>query len=75
MTALATVNTTHPAKKQAKPKNAWSKTDVAALRAASKGGTPAKKLARALKRTEGAVRQKAFSLGLSLRVMGKRKKR
>jgi hypothetical protein len=28
--------------------------------------TPAGKIARALKRTEGATRQKAFSLGLSL---------
>jgi hypothetical protein len=28
--------------------------------------TPAAKIAKALKRTEGATRQKAFSLGLSL---------
>ena len=36
------------------------------LKALARKKTPAAKIARALKRTEGATRQKAFSLGLSL---------
>ena len=32
----------------------------------ARGKTPAGKIAKALKRTEGATRQKAFSLGVSL---------
>jgi NADH:ubiquinone oxidoreductase subunit len=44
----------------------WTKDDVRDLRALGKAKTPAGKIAKKLKRTEGAVRQKAFSLGLSL---------
>jgi len=53
------------AKKRSKRRQ-WTKTDVRELRASAKQKTPARKIARALKRTEGATRQKAFSLGISL---------
>jgi hypothetical protein len=44
----------------------WTKTDVRELKAFAREKTPARKIARSLKRTEGATRQKAFSLGVSL---------
>jgi hypothetical protein len=44
----------------------WTKTDLRELKALDRRKTPAPKIARALKRTEGATRQKAFSLGVSL---------
>jgi hypothetical protein len=53
------------AKKKTKRKE-WTKDDVRDLRAMAKLKTPAGKIAKKLKRTEGAVRQKAFSLNLSL---------
>jgi len=44
----------------------WTAADVRALKTAAKRKTRAANIARTLKRTEGATRQKAFSLGLSL---------
>lgn len=44
----------------------WTKENVRDLKTMAKQKTPAGKIASKLKRTEGAVRQKAFSLGLSL---------
>jgi NADH:ubiquinone oxidoreductase subunit len=44
----------------------WTKTDIRELKTLARAKTPAGKIARALKRTEGATRQKAFSLGVSL---------
>ena len=44
----------------------WTKTDVKELKSLARAKTPAGKIARALKRTEGATRQKAFALGVSL---------
>jgi hypothetical protein len=44
----------------------WTKTDIRELKTLARGKTPAGKIARTLKRTEGATRQKAFSLGVSL---------
>jgi hypothetical protein len=44
----------------------WTKTDIRELKTLARGKTPAGKIARALKTTEGATRQKAFSLGVSL---------
>ena len=44
----------------------WTAADVRTLKAAAKKKTRAASIARTLKRTEGATRQKAFSLGLSL---------
>jgi NADH:ubiquinone oxidoreductase subunit len=53
------------AKKNSKRRE-WTKTDIRELKTLARGRTPAGKIARALKRTEGATRQKAFSLGVSL---------
>ena len=44
----------------------WTSEHVRTLKALARKKTPAGKIARSLKRTEGATRQKAFSLGLSL---------
>jgi hypothetical protein len=44
----------------------WTRIDVRELKALARLKTPARKIARTLKRTEGATRQKAFSLGVSL---------
>jgi hypothetical protein len=44
----------------------WTKTDVRELKTLARAKTPAGKIARALKRTEGATRQKAFNLGISV---------
>ncbi len=47
--------------------NPWTKADLKSLRKQA-GRTSAAKIAKALKRSEGAVRQKAGSLRLSLRL-------
>ena len=47
-------------------RQAWTSEQVRTLKLLVRKKTPAGKIARALKRTEGATRQKAFSLGLSL---------
>jgi hypothetical protein len=47
-------------------RRAWTKSDVRTLKAHAKRKRRAASIARALKRTEGATRQKAFSIGLSL---------
>jgi hypothetical protein len=51
-------------------RRAWSKDDVRTLKALARQKTPAGKIARALKRTEGATRQRASSLGISLETRG-----
>ena len=57
------------AKKNSK-RRPWTSTDVRELKSAARNKTPARKIARNLKRSEGATRQKAFSLGLSLNLRG-----
>jgi hypothetical protein len=47
-------------------RRAWTSENLRTLKALARKKTPAAKIARALKRTEGATRQKAFNLGLSL---------
>lgn len=47
---------------------AWDKADLKILKQHSKNKTPVRRIARELKRTEGALRQKAFSLGIGLGV-------
>jgi hypothetical protein len=44
----------------------WSKDDERQLRAHSKNKSPIRAVVKSMKRTAGALRQKAFSLGLSL---------
>jgi hypothetical protein len=52
--------------KKAVKRRAWTSTDLKTLRSLAKKKTHAGRIAKSLKRTEGATRQKAFSLGLSL---------
>ena len=52
--------------KRASKRRAWTAVDVRELKSLAKKKTRAARIARTLKRTEGATRQKAFSLGLSL---------
>lgn len=44
----------------------WTKEDIRQLKTLARQKTPAAKVARALKRTVGATRQKAFQLGVSM---------
>ena len=52
--------------KRTKKRRAWTSSEVRDLKTMAKRKTPASKIAKKLKRTEGATRQKAFSIGLSL---------
>ena len=52
--------------KRAKKRRAWTATEVRDLKAMARKKTPAGKIAKKLRRSEGATRQKAFSIGLSL---------
>jgi hypothetical protein len=47
-------------------RRAWTTTQVRTLKTLAKRKTKAASIARTLKRTEGATRQKALSMGLSL---------
>jgi hypothetical protein len=49
-----------------KKRREWTKQDVRELKGAARQKTPAPKIARSLRRTLGAIRQKAFSMGVSL---------
>jgi hypothetical protein len=44
----------------------WTKQQVQELRAHARARTPVARISRLMKRTTGALRQKAFALGLSL---------
>jgi hypothetical protein len=47
-------------------KVAWTKEHVRDLKAHSKSKTPVVKISKAMKRTPGAIRQKALSLGIAI---------
>jgi hypothetical protein len=47
-------------------RRAWTTADVNKLKTLARRKTAAAKIARTLRRSEGATRQKAFSMGLSL---------
>ena len=51
--------------KKSKPRE-WTAEDVRELKRLAKAKTPAAQIARKLKRTEGATRQKALTLNVSL---------
>ena len=53
-------------KKSRTKRRAWTKADVASLRSHSRSKTPVVSIARTLKRSAGAIRQKALSLGLPI---------
>lgn len=47
-------------------RRSWSTDDVRELKRLARQKTPVPKMVRHLRRTDGAIRQKAFSIGLSL---------
>ena len=53
-------------KKKTVVRNPWTKEDLRHLKAHSKARTPVVEVAKAMKRTEGAVRQKAKTIGIGL---------
>ncbi len=53
----------------------WSKQDVGQLRTLARRKTTARVIGRRLRRSEGAVRQKAFSLGVSLDTRARRRRK
>jgi hypothetical protein len=52
--------------KNGKKRRTWTSVQVRELKSLARKKVPAASIAKTLKRTEGATRQKAFSLGLSL---------
>jgi hypothetical protein len=54
------------AKKKTLVRNPWTKEEVRQLKAHSKARTPVPAVAKTMKRTEGAVRQKAKTIGIGL---------
>ena len=52
--------------KNGKKRRAWTSVQVRELKTMARKKSPAAKIAKKLKRSEGATRQKAFSIGLSL---------
>jgi hypothetical protein len=52
--------------KKASKRREWTKDDVRELKTMAKSKTPAAKIAKKLKRSTGATRQKAFSMKVSL---------
>ena len=63
------------AKRKRNVRRDWSRTDVKDLRQHSRAKTPVKTISRALKRTPGAVRQKAHALGIPLGHVRRKRKR
>ena len=59
------------AKKAKRTRREWTKTELRELKGHSRAKTPVVKIAKITKRTPGAVRQKAFTLGLSLGHQGR----
>jgi hypothetical protein len=53
-------------KKKPPVRNPWTKEDLRQLKAHSKTRTPVVEVAKAMKRTEAAVRQKAKTIGVGL---------
>jgi hypothetical protein len=53
-------------KKRTSVRNPWTKEDLRQLKAHSKTGTLVVEVAKAMKRTEAAVRQKAKTIGIGI---------
>jgi hypothetical protein len=63
-----------PIVKSRKPRHAWTKEDVQTLKTMARDKTKTSVVARKLKRTEGATRQKASMLGVKLAGSQRKKK-
>jgi len=55
-------------------RRAWSKEDVKSLKASAKARMSGRQIAKQLKRTPGAVSQKAFALAVRFRSVGRKKR-
>jgi len=53
----------------------WTNKDVRELKSLARGKTPARVIGRKLRRSEGAVRQKAYAMGVSLSLRKRSAKR
>ena len=53
-------------KKKSSARDPWTKDDIRQLKAHSKTKTPVVEVAKAMRRTEAAVRQKAKTIGIGL---------
>jgi hypothetical protein len=53
-------------KKKTPVRSPWTKDDIRQLKTHSKARTPAAEVAKAMKRTEAAVRQKGKTIGIGL---------
>lgn len=62
----STKETAKHAHKEDRASQSWTKEDVHELKAHSKARTPVSKIAKAMKRTEGAIRQKALVIGIGI---------
>ena len=49
-----------------KKRRAWASSDVSEMKSMARKKIPASRIAKKLRRTEGATRQKAFAIGISL---------
>jgi hypothetical protein len=54
------------ATRKAVKRKEWTSQDVRELRSLARAKTPARSIGRKLRRSEGAVRQKAYAVGISL---------
>jgi hypothetical protein len=59
------------AAKRTATRREWTKQDVRELKTLAREKTPARRIGRKLRRTEGAVRQKAYAEGISLSLRGR----
>jgi hypothetical protein len=71
LTEIGDIVAKAPASKKAPARRPWTKDDVRTLKGMARK-EPASKIAKSLKRTEGATRQKATALGISLNTARKR---
>jgi hypothetical protein len=62
-------------KKRRARRRGWSSKDMSDLRSYAKKKTPARMIGRHLKRSEGAVRQKAYAVGISLSLRKRRRRK
>ena len=53
----------------------WTKQDLRDLKSLARERTPARSIGRKLRRSEGAVRQKAYAVGISLSLRGRTTKK
>ncbi len=63
------------AAKRTATRREWTKQDLRDLKSLAREYTPARSIGRKLRRSEGAVRQKAYAVGISLSLRGRATKK